>query len=127
MKRLGRTRRRETSRLAGMSTYPATVEPLAAILVCLMACNCQAQTTQEPPATSPAAGEVSGAFRSVEALINESGIKFDGYVQGGFVRNDVSTVSERHGGLSNYPLPQVSDENFSFDTIQTFLHKESMR
>ncbi|HWS68679.1 MAG TPA: hypothetical protein VN325_38410, partial [Steroidobacteraceae bacterium] len=65
---------------------------------------------------SPAAGKASGAFRSVEVLIDESGIKFDGYVQGGFVRNDVSTVSERHGGLSNYPLPQVSDENFSFDT-----------
>jgi hypothetical protein len=84
-----------------MSTYPAALELLAAILVCVMCGNCQARTTQEPPATSPAAGEASGAFRSVQALINESRIKFDGYVQGGFVRNDVSTVSERHGGLSN--------------------------
>jgi len=89
-----------------------------------MSCNGLAQTTQESPATSPAAGKASGAFRSVEALINESGIKFDGYVQGGFVRNDVSTVNERPGGLSNYPLPQVGDENLSFNTIQTFLHKD---
>ena len=124
MKTLVPTRRRKTARLGGMSTYPAALEPLAAILVCVMSLNCQAQTTQEPSATSPAAGEASGAFRSVEALIDESGIKFDGYVQGGFVRNDVSTVSERHGGISNYPLPQVSDENFSFNAIETFLHKD---
>jgi hypothetical protein len=42
----------------------------------------------------------------------------------GFARNDVSTANERSGGLSNYPIPQVSDENFSFNSIETFFHKD---
>lgn len=117
-----RTKRHETAPSTGMST--ATVGPLAAILLWAISCDCLALTTQQPTATSPTAIEPAGTFRSVEALLNDSGNKFDGYVQGGFVRNNTSTVSERHGGLSNYPIPQVSDENFSFNTIQTFLHKD---
>ena len=51
-------------------------------------------------------------------------IKFDGYVQAGFVRNDATTSLQREQGLSNYPIAQASDEGFLFNGIELFLRKD---
>jgi hypothetical protein len=100
---------------------------LLAMLVWALNREAWGQTVQEQaPTTEPAASNpsVSRGEQGSGAVSNGSGVKFEGYVQVGFVRNDVSTSEERSSGLSNYPVPQASDENFSFNTIQTFLHKD---
>lgn len=73
--------------------------------------------------TAPAEGSLERRLFGAE-IEQTTGIKFDGYAQVGFVRNDSTTSLQRDQGLSNYPIAQASDEGLIFNAVQMFLHRD---
>ena len=90
-------------------------------MLCLLSVSLFAQgaTATDTPAEGTLARELFG-----DDFGRHSGLLLDGYLQMGFVRNDASRSVDRAAGLSNYPIAQANDENFIFNAIELFFHRD---
>jgi Putative beta-barrel porin-2, OmpL-like. bbp2 len=94
---------------------------IAAPMLCLLCAGAVAH--EATPIDAPAEGTLARELFG-DDFGRHSGLKLDGYVQLGFVRNDASRSVDRAAGQSNYPIAQASDENFAFNAIELFFHRD---
>lgn len=73
-----------------------------------------------PPSQS---GEGDLATWLIPELKRDTGIRIYGVVDAGFSRNNTSTRSERHGGLTNLPVAGYADEKFQLSFFNLFIEK----
>lgn len=73
------------------------------------------------PPSQPGEGDL--ATWLIPGLERDTGIRIYGVVDAGYSRNNTSTASERHGGLTNLPVAGYADEKFQLSFFNLFIEK----